>query len=59
MDSPATSSHESGLNEIMVQWGTKGSGCSADRIAVYTLADINANGIYSFSNAVSFSIYVP
>lgn len=49
----------SGLNEIMVQWGTKGSGCDADRIAVYTLADLNANGIYTFSNLVSFSIYVP
>jgi hypothetical protein len=49
----------SGVNEIMVQWATKGSGCPADRIAVYTLSDINADGIYTFSNVVSFSIYVP
>jgi hypothetical protein len=47
------------LNEVKVQWASKGSGCPANRIAVYTLSDRNANGIYSFTNDVSFSIYVP
>lgn len=47
------------LNEIKVQWASKGSGCPASRIAVYTLSDRNGNGIYSFTNDVSFSILVP
>jgi hypothetical protein len=47
------------LNEIMVQWAAAGSGCPSNRIGVYTLADPNADGIYTFSNAVGFSIVVP
>ena len=48
------------LNEVKVQWASRGSPCrTADQIAVYTLADLNADGIYSFSNDVGFSIYVP
>ena len=50
----------SDLNEVKVQWASRGSPCRADdQIAVYTLADLNADGIYSFSNDVGFSIYVP
>lgn len=47
------------LNEIQVQWASAGSGCGANRIGVYTFADIYANGVYRFSNGVSFSIVVP
>lgn len=47
------------LNEVQVQWGSRGSSCGKDRIAVYTLSDINANGIYAFSNDVGFTIIVP
>lgn len=47
------------LNEIKVQWASAGSGCGNNRIAVYTLADTNADGIYAFSNRVGFSIVVP
>jgi hypothetical protein len=47
------------LNEVQVQWAVQGSGCGSNRIAVYTLSDLNANGIYSFSNDVGFSIVVP
>jgi len=47
------------LNEIKVQWASAGSGCGANRIGVYTLADPYATGVYRFSNAVSFSIVVP
>jgi hypothetical protein len=47
------------LNEIKVQWAAKGSPCGNDRLAVYTLADLNVDGVYTFSNAVGFSIYVP
>lgn len=47
------------LNEIKVQWAATGSGCGGKRIAVYTFADPNRNGIYVLSNAVSFSIVVP
>lgn len=47
------------LNEIKVQWASKGSGCPASRIAVYTLSDRDGNGIYTFSNDVSFSILIP
>jgi hypothetical protein len=46
-------------NEIKVQWASRGSGCTSDEIAVYTMADANLDGIYTFSNAVSFSIVVP
>jgi hypothetical protein len=47
------------LNEIKVQWASKGSGCPANRIGVYTLSDRNGDGIYKFTNDVSFSILVP
>lgn len=46
------------LDEIEVQWASSGSGCGA-RIGVYTFADPNQDGIYSFSNSVGFSVYVP
>ena len=47
-------------NEVKVQWATRGSGCSnTTEIGVYTMADANLDGIYTFSNAVSFSIIVP
>lgn len=46
-------------NEILVQWAAAGSGCGSNRIGVYTLADPNHDGFYSFSNAVGFSIVVP
>jgi hypothetical protein len=46
-------------NEIKVQWGSRRSGCNSAEIAVYTMADANLDGIYTFSNAVSFSIVVP
>lgn len=46
-------------NEVKVQWASEGSDCNANEIAVYTLADVNLNGVYVFSNAVSFSIIVP
>ena len=47
------------LNEVKVQWAAGGSGCGSTRIGVYTLADVNADGIYTFSNLVGFSIVVP
>lgn len=47
------------LNEIKVQWAATGSGCGSNSIGVYTLADPYRNGIYVFSNAVSFSVVVP
>ena len=47
-------------NEVKVQWATRGSGCNnSTEIGVYTMADANLDGIYTFSNAVSFSIVVP
>lgn len=49
----------SNLNEVEVQWASSASGCGADRFGVYTLADPNANGIYTFSNSVGFAVYVP
>lgn len=47
------------LNEIKVQYAAGGSGCPSNTIAVYTLASPNRNGVYVFSNAVSFEIIVP
>ena len=38
------------LNEMKVQWAAQGSGCPAGQIGVYTLADTNRDGIYTFSN---------
>ena len=46
-------------NEVKVQWASRGSGCNSNEIGVYTMADVNLNGVYTFSNAVSFSIVVP
>jgi hypothetical protein len=46
-------------NETKVQWATKGSTCGANKIAVYTFADANLDGVYTPSNAVAFSIVVP
>jgi hypothetical protein len=47
------------LNEVKVQWASTQSGCPAGQIGVYTLADSNRDGIYTFSNNVGFSIVVP
>jgi hypothetical protein len=46
-------------NEIKVQWAFRGSSCGNRRIAVYTFADANLDGVYTPSNAVSFSIVIP
>ena len=46
-------------NEITVQWASRNSGCATNEIGVYTFADVNLDAIYTFSNAVSFSIIVP
>jgi hypothetical protein len=46
-------------NEVKVQWASRGSGCNSTEIGVYTMADVNLDGVYTFSNAVSFSIIVP
>jgi hypothetical protein len=42
-----------------VQWASWGSGCLSTEIGVYTLADENLNGTYTFSNSVGFSIVIP
>lgn len=47
------------INEVMVQWARRQNGCGRNRFGVYTLADQNLNGRYTFSNAVGFVIYVP
>lgn len=47
------------LNEIEVQWASAQSGCEGNRIAIYTLADPDDNGTYTFSNQVGFSVVVP
>ena len=49
----------SSANEVSVQWAASGSGCGSDRFGVYTLIDSNHDAVYSFSNLVAFSIYVP
>ena len=46
-------------NEVKVQWASRSNGCTANEIGVYTMADANLDGVYTFSNAVSFSIVVP
>ena len=46
-------------NESTVQWASRESGCASTEIGVYTFADVNLNGVYTFSNTVSFSIIVP
>jgi hypothetical protein len=48
-----------GFNEMTVQWASRGSGCPAGAIGVYTFADRNLDGHYSFSNEVAFSLVVP
>lgn len=47
------------LDEIKVQWAAKNTGCSQERIAVYTFQDADRDGNYVFSNRVGFSIVVP
>ena len=46
-------------NEVKVQWASRSNGCASTEIGVYTMADVNLNSVYTFSNAVSFSILVP
>jgi hypothetical protein len=46
-------------NEVKVQWASRRNSCNSDEIGVYTMADVNLDGVYTFSNAVSFSIVVP
>jgi hypothetical protein len=48
-----------GFNEMTVQWASRSSGCPTGTIGVYTFADRNLDGHYSFSNEVAFSIVVP
>jgi len=47
------------FNEVQVQWARRQNGCGNKRIGVYTLADPNLTGRYTFSNAVGFVVYVP
>ncbi len=49
----------SGFNEMTVQWASRSSGCPSGAIGVYTFADRNLDGHYSFSNEVAFSLVVP
>lgn len=49
----------SDLDEVKVQWAASSSGCGNGRFGIYTLADSNRDGIYSFSNLVGFSVLVP
>jgi len=51
--------YNSRFNESTVQWASQGSGCGNGRIGVYTLADENLDGVYTRSNTVGFSIYIP
>lgn len=46
-------------NEVKVEWASRRNGCTATELGVYTFADVNLDGVYTFSNAVSFSIIVP
>ena len=48
----------SDFNQVMAQWAAT-SGCPAGQIGVNTLADANVDAIYTFSNAVGFSVLVP
>ena len=47
------------LSEVQVQWARRQNGCGNNRIGVYTLADLNLDGRYTFSNRVGFVVYVP
>ena len=49
----------SDVTEAMAQWAEGLSGCGNGRFGVYTFADPNNDGNYSFSNDVAFSIVVP
>ena len=51
--------YNSKFNESLVQWASQGNGCNSNEIGVYTLADENLDGIYTRSNTVGFSIYIP
>jgi hypothetical protein len=46
-------------NEVTVQWARAQNGCPAGSLGVYTLADENLDGVYRFSNAVGFVVYIP
>ena len=47
------------FNEVQVQWARRGHSCGNDRFGVYTLGDLNLDGVYTFTNRVGFVIYVP
>jgi hypothetical protein len=47
------------MDEIKVMWAAGGSTCGPGRFGIYTLADPNNDGTYSFSDSVGFSILVP
>jgi hypothetical protein len=47
------------FNEALVQWASIRQRCAASQIEIHTLLDVNANGFYTPSNLVSFSIIVP
>jgi len=47
------------FNEVQVQWARRGHTCGNDRFGVYTLGDLNLDGVYTFTNRVGFVIYVP
>jgi hypothetical protein len=49
----------SDLNEVEVQWASTQSGCGNTRFGVYTLADPDNDGNYTFSDEVGFAIVVP
>ena len=47
------------FNEALVQWASIRQRCAASQIEIHTLLDVQANGFYTPSNLVSFSIIVP
>jgi len=47
------------FNEVQAQWARRQNGCNNNEIGVYTQADRNLDGQYTFSNAVGFVVYVP
>jgi hypothetical protein len=47
------------FNEVQVQWARRQNGCNNNEFGVYTQADRNLDGQYTFSNAVGFVVYVP
>jgi len=46
-------------DRVLVQTADKQNGCGTGRIGIYTLADPDNDGDYSFSNLVGFSVVVP